>query len=68
MKKKIKDLTLEEFNSFCDKYNYICSDCPINENCIEIVEFIREHTMFKRRYKELFNKEIEVEEDELPIL
>ena len=28
MKKKIKDLTIKEFNKFCDKQNENCIDCP----------------------------------------
>ena len=27
MKKKIKDLTLEEFDKICEKYDF-CDDCP----------------------------------------
>lgn len=43
MKKKIKDLTLEEINKVCDKYLY-CAQCPMFHNytfCIKREEWLR---------------------------
>ena len=55
MFKKIKDLTVEELNCVCDKYEY-CWDCPlsIHNNCIF------DYVLNKEEYEEKIEKEIEV--------
>lgn len=63
MKKKIKDLTMEEFDKICDKYytynlwDYVeCKNCPFyDKNCTIIRTFLH--------MKEKYNLEIEVEDD-----
>ena len=55
MKKKIKDLTLDEINNLCEKIK-ICDDCPFvkNHKCLVYDIFLIKHDI----------GEIEVEVDE----
>lgn len=53
-KKKIKDLTLKECKSICEK-NHLCRYCPIHKVCDESTCFFEEEDL---------EEEIEVEDDE----
>ena len=53
MKKKIKDLTLEECKKICHKRSY-CTHCPINEFCMNYFCDVQD----KRKYE----NEVEVDE------
>ena len=58
MKKKIKDLTLEELNEICTKYDG-CKGCPFQEiDC----EYLSEYFILKEQ--KILEQEIEVEDDE----
>lgn len=56
MKKKIKDLTLEELLNICIKYS--CEDCPLNTIVCD------KYFNISDLYDMKLNKEIEVEDDE----
>lgn len=61
MKKKIKDLTLEEYNNICDSRKD-CKGCPFEEfdnisNCREIKYYIQQ-----RELNKILEQEVEVEE------
>lgn len=58
MKKKIKDLTLEELLNICIKYScYFCVDCPLNDKVCD------KYFNVSNIYDMKLNKKIEVEED-----
>ena len=64
MKKKIRDLTLEEYKKFCIKYNDVCEKCPFRlvVCCITSNNLWINH---KDIYSDKFlDQEIEVLEDE----
>lgn len=54
MKKKIKDLTLEECIKICDK-RPTCTRCPINEFCMNYFSDIQNRTL-------KYEREVEVDE------
>lgn len=56
MKKKIKDLTVEEADKICDKQT-CCNNCPLN------IRFSKHCTTMIYNCKELLEREIEVEEE-----
>lgn len=62
MKKKIKDLTLKEFDNICDKRK-VCKGCPFDEfdkisDCREIKNYIKQ-----RELNKILEDEIEVEDE-----
>ena len=60
MKKKIKDLTLEEMVKICKKDGGECINCPLTSICVHIYDGDFSHLEYA---KVELNKEIEVEED-----
>lgn len=60
MKKKIKDMTREEFNEMCSKYPSNCEECPVNwmHDCGALRDYLKAHEIEKA-----LEQEIEVEED-----
>lgn len=67
MKKKIKDLTLEEVNAICKEYStrdeegfVHCNECPLG-NSTYCICLNSDKEWFLERYG---NREIEVDEDE----
>ena len=61
MKKKVKDLTREEFDKICSKYVSSCNGCPFEPlyNCRTLREYLR----FQDHLK-MLEQEIEVDCDE----
>lgn len=64
MKKKIKDLTIEEYNNICENTGPCCKGCPFKEfdrlfNCGTIKDYIKQ-----RELNKILEQEIEVEEDD----
>lgn len=61
MKKKVKDLTRQEFKNICNKYNDECEGCPFKwmEDCLELEYYLKTQDITKA-----LNQEIEVDEDE----
>ena len=61
MKKKIKDMTREEFNEMCSKYPNTCEGCPLKwmYDCMAVRDYLKAHEMEKA-----LEQEIEVEDDE----
>jgi hypothetical protein len=61
MKKKIKDMTREEFKKMCDKYDSSCTGCPLSwmNDCFGLRDYLKAHEMEKA-----LEQEIEVEDDE----
>ena len=70
MKKKIKDLTLKEFDKFCDKQHEDCVGCPLSniefgdgEVGCDLLTYIYDRDGLNKRYgKYPLDLEIEVEE------
>ena len=67
MKKKIKDLSLEDFKKLCGKADDSCEGCPLQklDECYEIFHYQK----LIKKLKELeatipLEQEIEVDEDE----
>ena len=56
MKKKIKDLTLEECKKICDNYSYFrCDECPLID-CV----YNENYSYYKNKHPE--EREVEVDE------
>ena len=67
MKKKIKDLTPNEFIKICYSYRNSCEKCPFNhlENCRAIQCYINLKELLKNTdVSKILEQEIEVEDDE----
>lgn len=72
MKKKIKDLTIEEFISLARKTKdsldgdfCSCNKCPLNEvEELECWKYCFQGEIRRRKIDNILNQEIEVEEDE----
>ena len=60
MKKKIKDMTREEFNDMCNTFPSNCKGCPLEwmTNCYTIRDYLKAHEMEKA-----LEQEVEVKED-----
>lgn len=71
MKKKIKDLTLEEFYKFCNKQNENCIGCPFygiefeeGEVGCDLISYIYRRDSLLTQFKKYpLEQEIEVEDD-----
>lgn len=61
MKKKVKDLTREEFDNICDKYDNSCDGCPFEHlhNCRDLRDYLT-----SREWVKFLSREIEVDGDE----
>lgn len=61
MKKKIKDLTREEFEKICNKYGDTCKDCPFRwmKDCLELEYYLKTKDIEKA-----LEQEIEVEDSD----
>ena len=64
MKKKIKDLTIEEYDNICDNAGTCCKCCPFEEfdrlyDCRTIKDYIKQ-----RELNKMLEQEIEVKENE----
>ena len=61
MKKKIKDLTREEFDKICEKYDNSCYGCPFKHlyNCRDLRDYLKSQDHLK-----MLEEEIEVDCDE----
>lgn len=61
MKKKVKDLTREEFEKICGKYDDSCNGCPFNhlESCEDLKDYLSYQDILKT-----LEQEIEVNYDE----
>ena len=72
MKKKIKDLTIKEFNNFCEKQHPKCIGCPLNNieyddgkaGCDMYTYIYRIDRLNKQYNKYPLDQEIEVDADE----
>ena len=62
MKKKIKDLTLEEINKICNKTKNCYEDCPLLNVCVQAKLNNINGAMFHSPI--IFEEEIEVEDNE----
>ena len=65
MKKKVKDLTIEEIINFSQKYENRCTECPLYSiseiPCMAFCDYLK----IKQRLTEIpLNQEIEVDCDE----
>ena len=71
MKKKIKDLTIKEFNKFCDKQNENCIDClfygiEFGKGIVgcDLISYIYQRDKLLTQFKKYpLEQEIEVEDD-----
>lgn len=61
MKKKVKDLTREEFDKICDKYNVSCDGCPFQP--IYHCRDLRNYLKFQDHLR-MLEQEIEVLEND----
>lgn len=61
MKKKVKDLTREEFDKICAKQDSSCCGCTFNQihNCRSLRDYLT-----SREWVKFLNQEIEVDGDE----
>ena len=61
MKKKVKDLTLEEFDKICSKYDDSCNGCPFKplNDCEDLRDYLE-----SQDYLRMLEQEIEVDENE----
>ena len=60
MKKKAKDLTREEFDNICSKYDDSCNGCPFKPyDCEDLRDYL-----ISQDYLRMLEQEIEVDEDE----
>lgn len=60
MKKKVKDLTREEFDKICSKYDNSCNGCPLKPlDCEDLLEYL-----ISKDHLRMPEQEIEVDGDE----